>query len=150
MIRLGGTAMTKNLISLKVKCPHCHKSLMDYTHYLNAKPSIKLHIEVKGQNGTINLCSSYGCYEKTSNVELVDNEIARLSCPFCKKEFPSPTKCGECNAPLVGLDLDKGGKVHVCSRLGCKKHYVTFEDIYDTLTQFYKEYDDYGAHDADF
>ena len=142
--------MTKNLISLKVKCPHCHKSLMDYTHYLNAKPSIKLHIEVKGQNGAINLCSSYGCYEKTSNVELVENEISRLSCPFCKKELPSPTNCGDCSAPLVGLDLDKGGKVHVCSRIGCKKHYVTFEDIYDTLTQFYKEYDDYGAHEADF
>ena len=142
--------MTKNLISMKVKCPQCHKSLMDYTHYLNAKPSIKLHIEVKGKSGAINLCSSYGCYEKVSNVELVDNEISRLSCPFCKKELPSPAKCEECGAPLVGFDLEKGGKVHVCSRIGCKKHYVTFEDIYDTLTQFYKEYDDYGAHDADF
>ena len=141
--------MTKNLISLKVKCKHCHKSLMDYTHFLNAKPSIKLHIEVKGHSGVINLCSSYGCYEKVSNVELVDNEIVRLSCPFCKKELTSSANCEDCGAPLVGFVLDKGGKVHVCSRIGCKKHYVTFEDIYDTLTQFYQEYD-YGAHDSDF
>jgi len=123
---------------------------MDYTHYLNSKPSIKLHIEVKGKSGAINLCSSYGCYEKVSNVELVENEIARLSCPSCKKELPSPTKCEACGAPLVSLVLEKGGKVHVCSRIGCKKHFVSFEDIYDTLTQFYKEYDDYGAHEADF
>ncbi len=142
--------MTKNLISLKVKCPHCNKSLMDYTHFLNAKPSIKLHIEVKGMSGAINLCSSYGCYEKASNIELIDNEIARLSCPFCKKELPSHAKCLACDAPIVDFNLEKGGRVHVCSRIGCKKHYVSFEDIYDTLTQFYSEYDDYGAHDADF
>jgi len=141
--------MTKNLISLKVKCPHCHKSLMDYTHFLHDKPSIKLHIEIMGQHGAINLASCYGCYDKVCNVELVDNEIARFSCPFCKKELPSPTKCEDCGAPLVGFVLEKGGKVHICSRVGCKKHYVTFEDIYDTLTQFYNEYD-YGAHDSDF
>ena len=141
--------MTKNLISLKVKCPHCHKSLMDYTHFLHDKPSIKLHIEIKDHHGVINLASCYGCYDKVCNIELVDNEIARLSCPFCKKELPSPTKCEDCGAPLVGFVLEKGGIVHICSRVGCKKHYVTFEDIYDTLTQFYNEYD-YGAHDSDF
>ena len=37
--------MAKNLISLKVKCPHCGKSLMDHTLFLNAKPSIKVRIE---------------------------------------------------------------------------------------------------------
>lgn len=141
--------MTKNMISLKVKCPQCHKSLMDYTHFLNAKPSIKMHIELMGKQGVINLCSTYGCYEKVSNIDLVENEIARLYCPFCKKELPSSAKCEACNAPLLNIALEKGGQVHVCSRIGCKKHYVSFEDIYDTLTQFYNE-DEYGAHEADF
>jgi hypothetical protein len=141
--------MTKNLISLKVKCPHCSKSLMDYTHFLNAKPSIKLHIEVKGHSGAINLCSSYGCYEKVSNIELVEKEVARLSCPFCKKDLPVSAACEECGAPIVDFALEKGGKVHVCSRIGCKKHFVSFEDIHETLTQFYNDYD-YGAHDVDF
>jgi hypothetical protein len=122
---------------------------MDYTHFLHDKPSIKLHIEVKGHQGVINLASGYGCYEKVSNVELVDNEISKLSCPFCKKELPSPANCGDCGAPIVSFALEKGGKVHICSRIGCKKHFVSFEDIYDTLTQFYQEYD-YGAHDTDF
>jgi methionyl-tRNA synthetase len=142
--------MTKNLISLKVKCPRCDKSLMDYTHFLNAKPSIKLHIEIQGQSGSINLCSTYGCYEKSSNIELVENEIARLSCPHCKRELPSSSKCEVCGADIVDFALDKGGKVHVCSRIGCQKHYVSFEDIYDTLSKFYSEYDDYGAHEEDF
>ena len=104
--------MSKNLISLKVNCPSCGRSLMDYTHFLNAKPSIKLHIALAEKEGTINLCSSYGCYEKISNIELVDNEVAVLTCPYCKKDLPVSAPCKECGAPIVNFDLEKGGKVH--------------------------------------
>jgi hypothetical protein len=141
--------MTKQLVSLKVKCPSCQQSLMDYTHFLNAKPSIKLTIECGGKHGVINLCSTYGCYDKTSNIPLVEHDIARLFCTHCKKELPSLAKCDVCGAPLVSFALEKGGKVHVCSRIGCKKHAVSFEDIYTTLTTFYEE-DLYGARDTDF
>ncbi len=141
--------MTKNLISVKVKCHFCHKSFMDYTRFLNAKPSIKLHIEHAGNQGVIHLCSSYGCYDKSSDIELVENEIVRLSCPHCNKELPSSATCDLCGATLVFFDLEKGGKVHICPRIGCKKHAVSFEDIYSTLTAFYEEYG-YGAADNDF
>lgn len=141
--------MSKNLISLKVKCPLCQQSLMDYTHFLNAKPSIKLTIECGGKHGVINLCSSYGCFDKTSTIELVEQDIAKLFCPHCKKQLPSRISCSVCEAPVVSFALDKGGKVHVCSRIGCKKHFVSFEDIYTTLTNFYEE-DLYGARDTDF
>jgi len=142
--------MAKKFISLKVKCPHCEKSLMDYTHFINAKPSIKLNIGIVDKHGMINLCSTYGCYDKVSTIELVDNEIALLSCPNCKKELPSLGTCNLCHAPVVDFMLEKGGKVHVCTRVGCKKHYVSFEDIYSTLSSFYSEYDEYGAGNSDF
>lgn len=141
--------MSKNLISLKVKCPSCDHSLMDYTHFLNAKPSIKLHIGIRDQEGIINLCSTYGCYDKISTIELVENEVARLSCPHCKKDLPTSATCDVCQAPLVYFNLEKGGKVHACSRIGCEKHAVSFEDIYSTLNSFYTEYG-YGAEDRDF
>lgn len=141
--------MTRNLISLKVRCPKCNKSLMDYTQYLNAKPSIKLNITHGGKEGVINLCSTYGCYDKVCNIELIDNEIAVLFCPFCKAELSGALKCDLCEAPMVDFKLDKGGKVHVCSRIGCKKHFVSFEDIYDTLPGFYTEYN-FGADENDF
>ena len=141
--------MPKNQISLKVRCPFCNKSLMDYTQYLNAKPSIRLNIAHGGREGVINLCSTYGCYDKICNIELIDNEIAVLSCPFCKAVLNSSVKCDLCEAPIVDIKLDKGGKVHVCSRIGCKKHFVSFEDIYDTLTDFYKEYN-FGIDENDF
>ena len=52
---------------------------MDHTLFLNAKPSIKVKIEIKGKQGILNLCSSYGCFDKQSNVELVKDEIAVLT-----------------------------------------------------------------------
>ena len=141
--------MSKPLISLKVQCPHCKNSLMDYTQFLNGKPSIKLHIELNNKEGSINLCSSYGCYEKTCNLELVESEIAKLSCPSCKNNLAGKGKCDICQAPIVDFDLKEGGSVHICSRIGCKKHFVTFEDIHETLTNFHNKYS-YGARDTDF
>jgi predicted RNA-binding Zn-ribbon protein involved in translation (DUF1610 family) len=141
--------MAKNLISLKVKCPHCGKSLMDHTQFLNARPSIKLRIEHLGNHGIINLCSTYGCFDKRSSIELTKGEITILSCMHCKKNLAGSHVCDRCGAPIVDFSLDKGGMVHFCSRIGCEKHYVSFEDIYTTLTSFYHEYD-YGARDTDF
>jgi predicted RNA-binding Zn-ribbon protein involved in translation (DUF1610 family) len=141
--------MAKNLISLKVKCPNCGKSLMDHTLYLNGKPSIKLRIEQAGKQGIMNLCSTYGCFDKQSSMELISGEVVSLSCMHCKKELNGAHTCDLCGAPIVDFHLDKGGMVHFCSRIGCEKHYVSFEDIYETLTSFYHEYD-YGARDTDF
>ena len=141
--------MSKNLISLKVRCSHCKKSFMDYTRYLNAKPSIKVRVEAGDKRGVLNLCSTYGCYEKFSNIELVSGEIYKLFCPNCKNELTGTDICDECEAPIIDFDLEKGGKVHVCSRIDCEKHYVSFDDIYDTLSRFYDEFN-YGARDGDF
>jgi hypothetical protein len=141
--------MAKGLISLKVKCPHCSKSLMDHTVFLNAKPSIKVRIELQGKQGILNLCSTYGCFDKQSSIELVQDEISRLFCMHCRKELKGTNLCNLCGAPIVDFNLDKGGMVHFCSRIGCEKHYVSFEDIYTTLTNFYQEYD-YGSRDTDF
>jgi hypothetical protein len=141
--------MAKHLISLKVKCTHCGKSLMDHTLYLNASPSIKLRVEQNKQQGIMNLCSAYGCFDKQSTLKLVKGEVATLSCMHCKKSLAGTHVCDLCGAPIVDFTLEKGGMVHFCSRIGCEKHYVSFEDIYTTLTSFYHEYD-YGARDTDF
>lgn len=122
---------------------------MDYTQYLNAKPSIRLRIEIDNRSGILNLCSTYGCYDKTSSISIHEGEIAALICPHCKQNLNTKVLCDICNAPIVAFDLEKGGKVHICSRAGCKNHYVSFEDIYTTLTSFYHEYD-YGASETDF
>jgi methionyl-tRNA synthetase len=122
---------------------------MDHTQYLNAKPSIKVKIELSGSKGVLYLCSTYGCFDKNSDIKLVHDEVATFSCPHCRKDLKGTDVCELCGAPIVDFNLEKGGKVHFCSRIGCEKHYVSFEDIYETLTSFYHEYD-YGARDTDF
>ncbi len=130
----------EKLISLSVKCPHCHRSLMDHEHLSHKLPSIKLNIEISHQRGIIWLCSIYGCYEHKCDIQIPENEIAQFYCPQCNKQLISAELCDTCSAPMIPFLLDIGGRVSICARRGCKKHYVAFEDIADAINKFYKEY----------
>lgn len=131
--------MTK-IVSLNVKCPKCRLSLMDFNYLLNEKPSIKLNIRAGEERGIIHLCSIYGCYDHESNITIPKNVIAQFTCPHCNQILNSKEDCDECSAPMVPFILEMGGKVSICSRNGCQKHYVAFEDLSDTLRKFYDEY----------
>ncbi|MFP4059860.1 MAG: hypothetical protein ACOCW8_02730 [bacterium] len=117
---------------------------MDHTRYLNSKPSIKLNIEIGGKKGTINLCSTYGCFDHASSVDIIPDDMGTFSCPSCKTELKGTDTCNICSAPMIDMSLDKGGKVSICSRAGCKKHYIAFEDISDAINNLYRDYN-YGG-----
>jgi len=127
-------------VSIHVKCPLCKTSLMDNEHLLNAKPSIKLNIELGNSRGIIRLCSIYDCYDHDSDMDISDVDIAIFSCPHCNQILNTLEKCDICDAPIVSFALDIGGKVAICSRKGCTKHYVTFENPHDAVNKFYDEY----------
>jgi hypothetical protein len=129
--------MDKNPISLTVKCAICNHSLMDYSKLIRGKPSIKLYIKSRENAGILYLCSVYGCYDKHSDIEMVEGDIVELLCPVCKNNLKSKSVCNICGAPIFVLSLETGGKLHTCSRVGCRKHKVVFEDIYDDLTRYY-------------
>lgn len=133
--------MTKT-ISLNVKCPHCGKSFMDHENQLLDHPTIKLNIETISNRGTIRLCSIYGCYKHKSDITINDGEIAGFFCPNCNKALKSNDECDSpnCNAPMVPLTLNLGGKVFICSRKGCTNHFVAFEDLATEVRKFYHEY----------
>jgi len=130
------------IVSLNTKCPNCGKSLMDHDTQLKDKPSIKLNIETQTNRGTIRLCSLYGCYDHLCDIELSKGEIARFYCPQCNKELKSNDECDSpsCNAPMIPLILELGGKVFICSRRGCDNHFVAFEDLGTHVRKFYDEY----------
>lgn len=133
--------MTK-IVSLKVKCPHCGKSFMDDEIKLNNISSIKLNIETADNRGTIRLCSIYGCYDHLCDIDLKEGEIAKFYCPGCNKELKSNDECSaqNCNAPMVPLTMQLGGKVFICSRKSCSNHFVAFEDLATEVRKFYHEY----------
>ena len=127
-------------VSVQVKCPLCGKSLMDNEHPLHGVPSIKLNIQLGKERGTIRLCSIYDCYDHVSDMDISGVDVAEFSCPHCNQVLNSVEKCDTCNAPMVPFNLDMGGKVVICSRKGCTKHYVAFENLHDAVRKFYDEY----------
>lgn len=130
--------MQKTVV-VSVKCPHCDHSLMDEANLLNEVPSIHLKARCGEKEGNIHLCSHYGCYDHTCDIELASGEIAEFSCPHCGTKLSKDT-CEKCNAPMVPLLLENGGKVSFCSRKGCPQHQIVFENVSDAIQLFYDEY----------
>ncbi len=131
---------TVNFISLIVKCPVCNKSLMDHEHKVDNEPSIKLSIESGGKKGTLSLSSVYGSFNFLTDIEVPNNEVVSFSCPICREELESAELCKSCDAPMVSLILDLGGKVSFCTRKGCQDHSVGFEDLSVALKKLYQDF----------
>ncbi len=135
------------LISLKLKCPVCGKSLMDESQLVDNEPSILLKVEIEGAKGKINLSSIYGSYNYMTDIEMPDGEVAKFSCTHCDAHITSDSECLSCGANMVPFYLDMGGKVTICSRSGCKNHVVAFEDLAVALKKMYQEYGLAGKDD---
>jgi ssDNA-binding Zn-finger/Zn-ribbon topoisomerase 1 len=129
-----------NIIALKVKCPFCTASLMDKDHTVDNEPGIKLDITIGSKQGHIWLSSIYESYNFVADIDIPNNEIAVFHCPHCHVEITSTDRCATCHAPLVPFHLEEGGKVSICSRAGCRKHSVAFEDLSTALGYFYDKY----------
>jgi len=129
-----------NIISLRLKCPLCSASLMDKEHHVDNEPGIKLKIKIGKKEGHIWLSSIYESYNYDSDFEIPPNQIADFTCPQCGRQIISEDKCLACHAPMIPFHLKDGGKVTICSRAGCKKHSVAFEDLSTALNYFYDRY----------
>jgi len=127
-------------IALQIKCPVCQKSLMDRHHKLDGHPSVSLVAQLKGRKGWLRLSSLYGSYAVESELDLPDGAVARLSCLHCGSELASTFHCDQCQAPLVPLAMAEGGRVYICARKGCRKHFLEFEDMDEALAKFYDTY----------
>ena len=126
-----------DLISLRVKCPVCGHSLMDENKLVDNCPSVKLNIAIGEEEGVINLSSVYESYNSVSNIEIPDGAIIELSCHHCHTEIKSAYDCDICKSGMISLDLELGGSVSICSRIGCENHFVKFVDFTFALKQFY-------------
>ncbi len=130
-------------VSVAVKCPHCRTSLMDESYMLNEKPSIKLNMKYKDEEGVLYLCSRFGCYDHKAEIQVPTNEIAEVSCPHCNKNLSTNVSCEACGAPMITFGIKSGGRVSVCSRHGCNKHYVSFQDLDTAIRKFHEHFGGY-------
>ncbi len=129
-----------SLLALHIKCPHCERSLLDGKHLLDNEPSVKVAIRFGRRRGWLRLSSVYGSYAIESEHKIPENAAVQFFCPFCKLRLHSAFTCDLCQAPMVPLMLEEGGRVYICSRKGCKKHFIEFEDVEMGLSKFYEAY----------
>ncbi len=128
------------MIHLKLKCIHCGESLMDPDFEIDDHPSVKILVASNGDTGVLHLSSRYGSDTKDSEIDIPDGDIVRIFCPNCKADFKSSRLCYECKAPMVTFESILGGYIRVCSRWGCKKHLVEFENLETELRAFHEKY----------
>jgi predicted RNA-binding Zn-ribbon protein involved in translation (DUF1610 family) len=102
---------------------------MDSDTMVDGRPGIKMGIKTARDHGFIYLSSIYESYNYRCDLEIREGEIVGFSCPECNKILNSQLNCEYCEAPMVPINLDIGGKVSICSRSGCKGHFLEFEDI---------------------
>jgi hypothetical protein len=115
---------------------------MDDQRPVDNCPSIKLKIETAGKSGMMNLSSVWESYNYVSTIDLPAKEIINLYCPYCNSELRGKSVCElceVCDAPMVPLKLELGGDVCICSRVGCKSHFVKFVDFSFALKKLYLE-----------
>ena len=129
-----------SLLALRIKCPQCGKSLLDEKHLLDNEPSVKVVIRFDRKKGLLRLSSVYGSYLIESEHSIPERTLVQFFCPHCKLRLQSTFICDLCQAPMIPLMLEEGGRVYICSRKGCKKHFIEFEDAEMGLSKFYEAY----------
>ncbi len=132
--------MTHSLLALRVKCPVCSESLMDPEHPLDNQPSILLTGRFAGQECATRLSSVYGSFQVGADCCIPEGTVVEFACPRCHNGLESAILCETCHAPMVRLLMADGGRLYVCSRRGCRKHFVEFEDMETALGKFYDAY----------
>lgn len=131
----------QNYYKLMLKCPKCGQELGDEEKLIDGVPAVKFIIHSRGEEGLVWLSALYGSYNNESTLDVPKGEISSFFCPHCRADLISNANCNLCQAPQVDLHLFEGGKVSICSRAGCTKHSIEFEDLNTAINHFFNAFE---------
>ncbi|MFA5162411.1 MAG: hypothetical protein WC421_09205 [Elusimicrobiales bacterium] len=127
------------MLQLSVKCPHCLKTLMS-PRKIGGGSSVCVRVSYAGKRGMLYLSAVYGSYDTVAPFQVPPGKVAGLRCPHCDADLKGARRCDGCGAQMAAFVLKHGGQVQICSRNGCKKHILEFQDPKTELEAFYKSY----------
>jgi len=110
---------------------------MDDNQLVDNCPSIRLNIQIENDKGAMYLSSVWESFNFVCSIDTPKKKTIQFSCPHCNSEIKNKADCDVCSAPMIPLDLELGGDVCICSRIGCKNHFVKFVDFSFALKQLY-------------
>jgi len=101
--------------------------------------AVRITAKVLDTTGSIFLSQVYGSYNKEFvDAKNVEGSVIEGLCPHCSAPFPIHQMC-ECGAPLFSLSLLGGGVINICSRNGCERHSLEFENADDAFELFRRQ-----------
>ena len=128
-------------LKLQLSCPNCKHSLMTPERRIDGLNAVRIKAKVMDSVGDIFLSQVYGSYQKEfSGTKDVKGSVIEGLCPHCHAPFPVHQMC-ECDAPLFSLSLHGGGFINICSRNGCERHSLEFENADDAFELFRRQND---------
>jgi NADH-quinone oxidoreductase subunit E len=119
---IAGIETDERIFPIEAGCLACGKSLMDESHPIDGRASIKVMVSFDDLQSRLWLSSLYGSYSSESEHEIPSQTIVDFSCPHCRDRLTDSSPCSVCEAPLVKMKVPGGGMVYICSRKGCKNH----------------------------
>lgn len=118
--RASSKGSVGQLVPVDVSCPRCNHSLMDSSHPIDDRPSIRLTACFDEHYGRLRLSSWYGSDSYCAEPEIPAGHVTNFLCPFCHETLTGQDMCcPECDAPLATMLVRGGGAVRVCTRRGC-------------------------------
>lgn len=109
--------MSKQMLLMELDCPQCGASLTDGT-----KVRLDAQVRETNQEGEMVLSAIFGDYTVETDLQLQEGWVVDFRCPRCESSLMLALGCRLCGAPMVSLNLARGGYIEFCSRRGCKGH----------------------------
>jgi len=113
----------------RATCPKGH-DLMDESHNIDGRPSIKLKAKSATNEGFIHLDPIYGNHNHHYGIQFEKNEIVKLSCPQCGVSLVDENDRGPvCGAPSYKIYIPDQGELKGCTKFGCSWQKWNFVDM---------------------
>lgn len=128
-------------LRVSVKCPFCRRSLMSGDKILDGHPSVRVVIQYGEKPGFLFLSSIYGSFSIDSEIDVPPDEMVLFFCPLCHSSLLTGHLCERCHAPMALFELQSGGNVEICSRRGCKEHFIEFSNLAQKTSALYDIYE---------
>ncbi len=143
------------LVIEDVRCPEGHSLSVDSVR-IHGEPSIKLHVKVKDDEGSIFVDAFWGSHAKLFSflpTDIDGQPVVQASCPVCGVSLMEKRACvlEECGGEdSILLRLPNGrDEIHVCARLGCPGHEIKLAELPAHVSREVSEINFFGARFED-
>jgi hypothetical protein len=106
------------IASIEASCPHCNHSLLDQSHPLHGRPSIRLTTSFDLELGTVLLPSVRESPARELEPKISTGARLDFFCPHCHAELARGADCRGCGQPMVVL-REGVAPIQLCPRPGC-------------------------------